>query len=63
MGCGPVLRIGGPHVGKAAVSLEVNSDNVILDNIWSWRADHGNPGSFGWTVNTATPASSSTATT
>jgi hypothetical protein len=47
------FRIGGPHVGKASVSLEVNSDNVVLDNIWAWRADHGNPGSFGWTVNTA----------
>jgi hypothetical protein len=47
------FRIGGPHVGKATVSLEVNSDDVILDDIWAWRADHGNPGSFGWTVNTA----------
>ncbi len=47
------FRIGGPHVGKATVSLEVNSDHVILDDIWAWRADHGNPGSFGWTVNTA----------
>ena len=46
------FRIGGPHVGKATVSLEVNSDDVILDNIWAWRADHGNPGSFGWTVST-----------
>jgi hypothetical protein len=24
---------------------------VILDDIWAWRADHGVPGSFGWTVN------------
>ncbi|MEC5179461.1 adenylyl cyclase [Arthrobacter sp. CG_A4] len=46
------FRIGGPHVGKATVSLEVNSDNVLLDHIWAWRADHGNPGSFGWTVST-----------
>ena len=36
------FRIGGPHVGKASVSLEVNSDNVLLDHIWAWRADHGN---------------------
>ena len=35
------FRIGGPHVGKATVSLEVNSDDVILDHIWAWRADHG----------------------
>jgi hypothetical protein len=47
------FRVGGPHVGKATVSLEVNSDNVILDDIWAWRADHGVPGSVGWTVNTA----------
>jgi hypothetical protein len=47
------FRIGGPHVGKATVSLEVNSDNAILDNIWAWRADHGVAGSVGWNVNTA----------
>jgi hypothetical protein len=47
------FRVGGPHVGKASVSLEVNSDNVLLDDIWAWRADHGVPGSVGWTVNTA----------
>ncbi len=47
------FRIGGPHVGKATVSLEVNDDGVILDDIWSWRADHGVAGSVGWTINTA----------
>jgi hypothetical protein len=45
------FRIGGPHVGKATVSLEVNSDHVILDDIWAWRADHGS--GVGWTTNTA----------
>jgi hypothetical protein len=45
------FRIGGPHAGKATLSLEVNSDNVILDDIWAWRADHGN--GVGWTANTA----------
>jgi hypothetical protein len=45
------FRIGGPHVGKATVSLEVNSDHVILDDIWAWRADHGS--GVGWTSNTA----------
>jgi hypothetical protein len=45
------FRIGGPHVGKAMVSLEVNSNNVILDNTWVWRADHGN--GVGWDINTA----------
>jgi hypothetical protein len=45
------FRIGGAHLGRAAVSLEVNADNVILDNIWAWRADHG--AGVGWTSNTA----------
>ena len=45
------FRIGGAAAGKATVSLEVNSDHTILDDIWAWRADHGN--GVGWTVNTA----------
>jgi hypothetical protein len=45
------FRIGGPHAGKARVSLEVNSDGTILDDIWAWRADHGT--GVGWTQNTA----------
>jgi hypothetical protein len=45
------FRVGGPHAGRAAVSLEVNSDHVVLDDIWAWRADHGN--GVGWTQNTA----------
>jgi hypothetical protein len=45
------FRIGGATPGKATTGLVVNSDNVILDDIWSWRADHGN--GVGWTANTA----------
>jgi len=45
------FRIGGPQVGKARLSLQVDADGVILDDVWSWRADHGN--GVGWTVNTA----------
>ena len=45
------FRIGGATPGKATTSLIVNSNNVILDNIWAWRADHGN--GVGWTSNTA----------
>jgi hypothetical protein len=45
------FRIGGATAGRATTSLVVNSDNVILDDIWAWRADHGN--GVGWTVNTA----------
>ncbi len=35
------FRVGGPHVGKTDVALEVNSDNVLIDHTWVWRADHG----------------------
>jgi Pectate lyase superfamily protein len=45
------FRIGGAAAGKATVSLEINSDHVLLDNTWAWRADHGN--GVGWTVNPA----------
>jgi hypothetical protein len=45
------FRIGGAAPGRATVSLVINSDNVILDDIWAWRADHGQ--FVGWTTNTA----------
>ncbi len=45
------FRIGGAEAGSATNSLVVNSANVILDDIWAWRADHGN--GVGWTSNTA----------
>jgi hypothetical protein len=45
------FRIGGPHPGKATVSLKVVADDIILDDIWAWRADHGD--GVGWTENTA----------
>jgi hypothetical protein len=47
------FRIGGEIAGKATASLIVNSDDTIIDDIWAWRADHGNAGTVGWTVNTA----------
>lgn len=45
------FRIGGPETTpvSATVSLLDNADNSILDDIWAWRADHGN--AVGWTVN------------
>jgi hypothetical protein len=45
------FRIGGATLGKATTSLVLNSDNILLDDIWVWRADHGN--GVGWTLNTA----------
>jgi Pectate lyase superfamily protein len=35
------FRVGGPHVGKVDIALQVNSDNVLIDHTWVWRADHG----------------------
>ncbi|GAA2336278.1 RICIN domain-containing protein [Dactylosporangium salmoneum] len=45
------FRIGGAGVGKATVSLRINSNDVIGDHSWIWRADHGS--GVGWTSNTA----------
>ncbi|WP_416903980.1 discoidin domain-containing protein [Micromonospora echinospora] len=45
------FRIGGPGVGRATNTLTINSDDVIGDHMWLWRADHGD--GVGWTVNTA----------
>jgi hypothetical protein len=45
------FRIGGPHVGKATNALVDDANNVLLDDIWAWRADHGS--GVGWTSNTA----------
>jgi Ricin-type beta-trefoil lectin domain len=46
-------RIGGATVGKATQTVVINSANVIGDDLWLWRADHGNGGTVGWTTNTA----------
>ena len=49
------FRVGGPHVGKADVALEVNSDHVLIDHTWVWRADHGVEGftdTERWNTNT-----------
>ncbi|TSA86366.1 adenylyl cyclase [Deinococcus detaillensis] len=45
------FRIGGPHLGKASNSLEVNRSGTLLDHLWVWRADHGT--GVGWDSNTA----------
>src|SRR5690606_12678506 len=45
------FRVGGAAVGKATVSLEVNSDDVIGDHFWIWRGDHTY--GIGWNSNTA----------
>ncbi|RYC04474.1 adenylyl cyclase [Nocardioides zhouii] len=35
------FRVGGPHIGKADVSLRIDADDVLIDHAWVWRADHG----------------------
>ena len=47
------FRIGGDIAGKATASLVVNANDTIADDVWAWRADHGNSGTVGWTTNTA----------
>ncbi len=44
-------RVGGAGAGKASVSLRINSNNVIVDHTWLWRADHGQ--GVGWGLNAA----------
>ena len=48
------FRIGGAanHVTSVDVALEINSNDVIGDNFWVWRADHGS--GVGWDINRAT---------
>ncbi|HEY2507043.1 MAG TPA: hypothetical protein VGI58_11040 [Streptosporangiaceae bacterium] len=45
------FRIGGAETTatSATVSLLDNADNSIIDDVWAWRADHGND--VGWTDN------------
>jgi hypothetical protein len=46
------FRIGGAASTptSARLSLLDNADNSIIDDVWAWRADHGND--VGWTQNT-----------
>jgi hypothetical protein len=44
------FRVGGAGVGRASVSLKIDSNDVIVDHTWIWRADHGS--GVGWTNNT-----------
>ena len=47
------FRIGGAETTNvgATVSLLDNASGSIIDDVWAWRADHGND--VGWTQNTA----------
>ena len=43
------FRVGGAAVGKTDANLVINSNDVIVDHTWIWRADHGK--GVGWTEN------------
>jgi len=43
------VRIGGPHEGSVKSAVVINSNKVVIDHIWLWRADHGN--GVGWEKN------------
>jgi len=44
------MRVGGPHVGRTTLGLVINSDDVLIDDTWLWRGDHGVAGSVGWDI-------------
>jgi len=43
------VRTGGPAAAQNDLGVEINSGNVVMDDTWIWRADHGN--GVGWTTN------------
>ena len=51
------FRVGGATVGKVDTCLEINAHHVLCDNLWIWRADHGDEPSgrvhVGWGESTA----------
>jgi hypothetical protein len=46
------FRIGGAEAGSATTAFIDDSNNSIIDDVWAWRADHGND--VGWTADVAT---------
>ena len=45
------FRVGGAGVGRTTVNLLINSNDVIVDHTWIWRADHEE--GVGWSSNTS----------
>jgi hypothetical protein len=45
------FRVGGGGVGRTTVNLRINSNDVIVDHTWIWRADHEE--GVGWNSNTS----------
>jgi hypothetical protein len=43
------MRVGGATAGTTESCMQINANDVVGDNFWLWRADHGN--GVGWTQN------------
>ncbi len=43
------VRTAGPAAGRNDAGIVIHSSHVVTDNIWIWRADHGN--GVGWRAN------------
>ena len=44
-------RVGGEFVGTTTNCVTINANNVVGDNLWLWRADHGAGSTPYWTGN------------
>jgi hypothetical protein len=44
-------RAGGALAGVVDTMVVINSNDVVGDCFWLWRADHGNRGTVGWDIN------------
>jgi hypothetical protein len=45
------MRVGGYGAGTTSSCLEINSNDVVVDHTWLWRADHGKE--VAWDKNTS----------
>lgn len=43
------MRVGGATAGSTLSCVQIDANDVVGDNFWLWRADHGN--GVGWTQN------------
>ena len=43
------MRVGGATAGTTLSCLQIDANDVVGDNLWLWRADHGD--GAGWTQN------------
>jgi len=51
------FRVGGAGVGRTQTNLRINSNDVIVDHTWIWRADHGD--GVGWSNKTSKTSNTS----